>query len=46
LRFGTIVGVLTVKDQSLHLRWEQTVAAWNIFVSSPVVGRGLGVPIP
>jgi hypothetical protein len=33
-------------DISLRLRWAQTVSAWNIFVSSPLVGRGLGVPIP
>jgi hypothetical protein len=45
-RFGTLVGVVSGTDQSMHLRWEQTQAAWNIFVSSPLVGRGLGVPIP
>jgi hypothetical protein len=45
-RFGTIDEVATGSDASLRLRWAQTVAAWNIFLSSPLVGRGLGVPIP
>jgi hypothetical protein len=45
-RFGTIAGVLSGTDQSLRLRWEQTRAAWTIFVGSPLVGRGLGVSIP
>jgi len=45
-RFGTLDEVVTGNDVSLRLRWDQTVAAWNIFVSSPLVGRGLGVTIP
>ncbi|MDQ6795890.1 MAG: hypothetical protein M3067_13955 [Chloroflexota bacterium] len=45
-RFGTIDAVVAGSDVSLRLRWAQTVSAWNIFLSSPLVGRGLGVPIP
>lgn len=45
-RFGTIDDVVSGSDASLRLRWAQTVAAWEIFVSSPIVGRGLGVSIP
>lgn len=45
-RFGTIDDVVSGSDASLRLRWAQTVAAWEIFVSSPIVGRGLGIPIP
>jgi hypothetical protein len=45
-RFGTLEEVVAGNDVSLRLRWAQTVAAWNIFVTSPIIGRGLGVPIP
>jgi hypothetical protein len=45
-RFGTIDEVVAGSDDSLRLRWAQTQAAWNIFAGSPLVGRGLGVPIP
>jgi hypothetical protein len=45
-RFGTIGDVVSGSDLSLRLRWSETVSAWTIFVSSPLVGRGPGVPIP
>lgn len=45
-RFGTIDDVISGTDASLRLRWAQTISAWNIFISSPLVGRGLGVSIP
>lgn len=45
-RFGTIKEVLAGQDASLRMRWEQTVAAWQLFLSSPLLGQGPGVLIP
>lgn len=45
-RFGTLTEVASGSDISMRLRWAQTQSAWNVFISSPLVGRGLGVPIP
>ena len=44
-RFGTLGAVVSGSDTSMGLRWAQYVSAWNVFVSSPVVGRGPGVAI-
>jgi hypothetical protein len=44
-RFGTLTAVVSGSDTSMGLRWAQSVAAWNAFVSSPIVGRGPGVVI-
>ena len=45
-RFDTFGSVLTGHDASLQDRIAQTRAAWDIFLTSPVVGSGLGVLVP
>lgn len=45
-RFDTFGSVLAGRDASLQDRIAQTRAAWDLFVSSPIIGGGLGVAVP
>jgi hypothetical protein len=45
-RYESIGSVLSGQDVSLQERLFQTRAVWNVFISSPIVGGGLGVAIP
>jgi hypothetical protein len=45
-RFDTFGSVLTGRDASLQDRVAQTRAAWDVFLTSPLVGSGLGVVVP
>lgn len=44
-RYDTVDGILSGQDASLRERIAQSMAAWNVFVASPLVGGGLGVTI-
>jgi hypothetical protein len=41
-RFSTLDDITSGRDQSLQLRIQQTRIAWEVFLSSPLVGTGLG----
>ena len=45
-RYESIGAVLSGRDVSLQERLFQTRAVWNVFISSPIIGGGLGVAIP
>jgi hypothetical protein len=45
-RFDSIGTVLTGQDVSMQERLSQTRAVWAVFLTSPIVGGGLGVSIP
>jgi hypothetical protein len=45
-RYDSIGTVLAGRDPSLQERLSQTRAVWAVFLMSPIVGGGLGVPIP
>jgi hypothetical protein len=45
-RFDSIGTVLSGQDASLQERLSQSRAVWAVFLTSPIVGGGLGVPIP
>jgi hypothetical protein len=45
-RFDSIGSVLAGQDVSMQDRLTQTRAVWAVFLTSPIVGGGLGVPIP
>jgi hypothetical protein len=44
-RFDTFGSVLTGRDASLQDRIAQTRAAWDSFLTSPLIGNGLGVVV-
>jgi drug/metabolite transporter (DMT)-like permease len=41
-RYSTLDDIASGRDQSLRLRIEQTRVAWQVFMSSPLLGVGLG----
>jgi hypothetical protein len=45
-RYESIGTVLSGRDPSLQDRIAETKAAWNVFLAAPILGGGLGVPIP
>jgi hypothetical protein len=45
-RYDSLGTVLSGRDPSLQDRLSQTRAVWHVFMTSPIVGAGLGVPIP
>lgn len=44
-RFDIVGDILSGRDPSLQGRIAQTRAAWDIFVTSPILGAGLGVTV-
>jgi hypothetical protein len=45
-RYGSIGSVLAGTDASLQERISQSRAVWDVFLTSPILGGGLGVLIP
>jgi hypothetical protein len=45
-RFDTFGSVLAGRDSSLQDRIAQTRAAWDLFLTSPLIGGGLGIVVP
>ncbi len=45
-RYDTFGSVISGRDASMQDRIAQTRAAWDLFLTSPIVGSGLGAAVP